>query len=280
MSLNRANIQMTGEGKQKKGFFGTLGSAAKDIGISVAAGSACGFAVGGAASLIPVKNKEGIKQELQDAFLHAARDNSNASYINNKNTKSQLKKAKDIITTEKAMNDIVSNRALKDAKKALKNAGNDKEAVAEAIKQAYDEYKVAEYGVKTLPDDYTKDVKKAGKKLLKELDSRIDNSVDTSKKAVSALQKKAAKFIEDFDKSIVKYMENASKDDELMKLAKKEAKRIRRSALVSNAVYVGVLSMLLMNLFSGFMPKRKSKEGATAAQNTSAAASSLNTTQA
>lgn len=286
VGFNGTNIQMTGGEKQKKkGFLGTIGSAAKDIGLSVAAGSACGLAVGGVASLIPFKNTEGVKQELQDAFIGAAKDGGKKSYMSNPNAKAPLKRAKDVVSTEEAMSKIAKKKALKGAQKALKDAGNDKKAIGEAILKASEEYGIGEYGVKIPELGEKSDLKKVKKALLKQLDGLIDDSVDTSKKAITSIQKKAVKFIEDFDKSIVKYMENAPKDDELLKLAKKEASRVRRSKLISNAVYIGILSMLLMNLFSSFMPKRKAKEGAPAPNAAapgpaSASLTSLKTTQA
>lgn len=279
----RTNIQMTGNEQPKRSLFGSAGSAIKDIGLAVAAGSAIGVTVGGVASLIPIKDTEGVKQELRDAFLSAAKNNNNESYIKNPSTKDQFKRAKDVVALEDSMKKIATNKTLKDARKALVDAGDDKKLLQEAITKIFEEYKIEELGIKALPEDYANHLKKTKKNLISQVDALIDNSVDTSKKAVSEIQKKAANLIEKYEKSIIKYMEKAPKDDELMKLARKEAKRIQRGKLISNAVYIGILSMLIMNLFNVLMPSRKTSSGG---QNTSngqtsgKAVAPMNTTQA
>lgn len=255
-----SNIQMTGnsEPKKKRGFFGAVLNSAKNVGMTAAAGVGGGVAAGALISAIPVKNVKGTAEVLSDTFINAAKETKPRPYINPATTGDQFKKAQKVLDVIDLSDAIQKKQALEETKKLINNAKNDKEAAA-VIKGLFEGTDMQSLGLKAPKGDYaknTKTIKAAKDNILKQLDKLIDPKLKTDEKAIKSLGDKYTKAIKALNESAVKYIESASKDDELLKLAKKEAKRVRRNGIIGNAVYVGILTAFAMGLINLLVPKK------------------------
>ncbi len=261
---NNANIQMKGDEPKKKGsVFGAALSSAKNIGTTAAAGIVSGVAAGSLISAIPVKDVKGTAQVLTDTFVNAAKETVPRPYIDSAKTSDQLKKAQKVLDVIDLSDAIQKKQALEKTKELINGAKDDKE-LGSTIKKLFEDANMQGLGLDAPKGDYTKNsktIKAAKDNILKQLDKLIDPKLETDEKAVKLLGDKYTKALKALNDSAIKYIENAPKDDELLKLAKKEAKRVRKSGIIGNAVYIGILTMFAVNLMSILVPKKAGANG-------------------
>lgn len=261
---NNANIQMKGDEPKKKGsVFGAALSSAKNIGTTAAAGIVSGVAAGSLISAIPVKDVKGTAQVLTDTFVNAAKETVPRPYIDSVKTSDQLKKAQKVLDVIDLSDAIQKKQALEKTKELINGAKDDKE-LGSTIKKLFEDANMQGLGLDAPKGDYTKNsktIKAAKDNILKQLDKLIDPKLETDEKAVKLLGDKYTKALKALNDSAIKYIENAPKDDELLKLAKKEAKRVRKSGIIGNAVYIGILTMFAVNLMSILVPKKAGANG-------------------
>jgi len=251
------NVQMTGNGQGKKrGLLGTICHTAVTVGGTAALGGGVGAAAGGLASLAPMsaKNKL-VRTELKDVFVNMAEQAASGTstlpeYL--KNAGEQISAAGDYVKFAKPAAEMSRQIDLRNVKQMLEV---DENSLRGVIGQAFEHF-----GVQA-PEGYADDLQGAKNKILEIINKAIDPNIDVSENAQKTIAEKLSGAAKSLNDSISKYIENAPKKDELISLAKKEAKRVRRCNLVGRFAAIGATAALMALLFN-LISSKVSKKGA------------------